>query len=54
MTPGVTTVIQIFMGLAFLIGLRRIYRRLTVEEIRIITTPDDMFAIVADDRRSLA
>jgi nitrate reductase gamma subunit len=46
MTPTVTTVIQIFMGLAFLIGLRRIYRRLTVEEIRIITTPDDMFAIV--------
>jgi nitrate reductase gamma subunit len=46
MTPGVTSVIQIFMGLAFLIGLRRIYRRLTVEEIRIITTPDDMFAIV--------
>jgi hypothetical protein len=45
MTPAVTTVIMTFMGLAFLIGLRRIYRRLTVEEIRIITTPDDMFAI---------
>jgi nitrate reductase gamma subunit len=45
MTPTVTNVISLFMGLAFLIGLRRIYRRLTVEEIRIITTPDDMFAI---------
>lgn len=46
MTPAVTTVIMIFMGLAFLIGLRRIYRRLTVPEIRIISTPDDYFAII--------
>jgi len=45
MTPLVTSIIMTFMALAFLIGLRRIYRRLTVPEIKIITTPDDMFAI---------
>jgi len=36
---------MVFMGLAFLIGLRRIHRRLTVPEIRIISSPDDYFAI---------
>ena len=46
MTPAVTTVIMVFMGLAFLIGLRRIYRRFTVPEIRIISSPDDFFAII--------
>ena len=46
MTPTVTTVIMIFMGLAFLIGLRRIYRRFTVPEIKIISSPDDYFAII--------
>jgi len=46
MAPAVTTVIMIFMGLAFLIGLRRIYRRVAVPEIRIISTPDDYFAII--------
>jgi nitrate reductase gamma subunit len=46
MTPTVTTVIMVFMGLAFLIGLRRIYRRFTVPEIKIISTPDDYFAII--------
>ncbi len=46
MTPTFTVVTMVFMGLATLIGLRRIYRRLTVPEIRIISTPDDYFAIV--------
>jgi len=46
MTPAVTSVIQIFMVLAFLIGLRRIYRRFTVPEIKIISSPDDYFAII--------
>jgi nitrate reductase gamma subunit len=46
MTPTVTVVIMIFMGLAFLIGLRRIYRRFTVTEIKIISSPDDYFAII--------
>lgn len=46
MTPVVSKVIMGFMGLAFLIGLRRIYRRLTVPEIRIISSPDDYFAII--------
>lgn len=45
MTPAVSKVFMLFMGLAFLIGLRRIYRRLTVPEIRIISSPDDFFAI---------
>ncbi|MEW6110579.1 MAG: hypothetical protein AB1664_00490 [Thermodesulfobacteriota bacterium] len=46
MTPTVTAVFMLFMAAAFLIGLRRIYRRLTVPEIRIISTPDDYFAIL--------
>lgn len=46
MTPTVTAVFMIFMGLAFLIGLRRIYRRFTVPEIRIISSPDDYFAVI--------
>jgi hypothetical protein len=46
MGPTVSTVIMVFMGLAFLIGLRRIYRRITVPEIRIISSPDDFFAII--------
>jgi nitrate reductase gamma subunit len=46
MTPAVSAVIMVFMGLAFLIGLRRIYRRFTVPEIRIISSPDDYFAII--------
>jgi nitrate reductase gamma subunit len=46
MTPTVSMVIMVFMGLAFLIGLRRIYRRFTVPEIRIISSPDDYFAII--------
>ncbi|MEW6139161.1 MAG: hypothetical protein AB1733_13090 [Thermodesulfobacteriota bacterium] len=45
MTPAVSTVFMVFMGLAFLIGVRRIYRRVTVPEIRIISSPDDYFAI---------
>jgi nitrate reductase gamma subunit len=45
MTPAVSKVFMLFMGLAFLIGLRRIYRRLTVPEIKIISSPDDYFAI---------
>jgi len=45
MTPSFTVVTMVLMGLAALIGLRRIYRRLTVPEIRIISTPDDYFAI---------
>ncbi len=46
MTALVTKVIMVFMGLAFLIGIRRIIRRMTVPEIKIITTFDDMFAII--------
>jgi len=46
MTPAVTKAIMVFMALAFLIGLRRIHRRLTVPEIRIISSPDDYFAII--------
>lgn len=46
MTPAVSAVIMVFMAMAFLIGLRRIYRRFTVPEIRIISSPDDYFAII--------
>jgi hypothetical protein len=46
MTPTVTAVFMIFMILAFLIGLRRIYRRFTDPRIRIISTVDDFFAII--------
>jgi hypothetical protein len=46
MGPTVSKIIMVFMGLAFLIGLRRIYRRITVPEIRIISSPDDFFAII--------
>lgn len=45
MTPLVTKIVMVFMGLAFLIGIRRIHRRITVPEIRIISSPDDYFAI---------
>jgi len=46
MTPAFTVIIMIFMGLAFLIGLRRIYRRFTAPEIKIISTIDDYFAVI--------
>ncbi|MFC1836703.1 hypothetical protein ACFL2Q_18590, partial [Thermodesulfobacteriota bacterium] len=46
MTPLVTKVIMLFMGLAFLIGLHRIYRRFTDPEIKIISSVDDYFAII--------
>lgn len=46
LTPGVVTVFMIFQGLAVLIGLRRMYRRAFSEEIRIISTPDDWFAVI--------
>ncbi len=45
MTPLVTQIFMVFMALAFLIGLRRIYRRITVPEISIISSPEDYFAV---------
>jgi hypothetical protein len=45
MSKGLTIITMFFMASAFMIGLRRIHRRFTVEEIRIISTPDDVFAI---------
>jgi hypothetical protein len=46
MTPLVTEVIMVFMALAFFVGIHRIYRRLTDPKIKIISTPDDYFAII--------
>lgn len=46
MTPLVSKVIMVFMALAFFIGIRRIFRRLTDERLRIISSPDDYFAII--------
>lgn len=45
LTPTVSIVFMVFQGLAFLIGLRRIYRRAAQPEIRIISSFDDWFAI---------
>jgi len=46
MTPFVTKLIMLFMALAFFIGCRRIYRRFAKPEIKIISSPDDYFAII--------
>ncbi len=46
MTPNMSIVTMAFMGMGFLVGLRRIYRRFAVPEIRIISSPDDYFAII--------
>jgi nitrate reductase gamma subunit len=51
MTPGdgFSGVVVFFMVLAFLIGLRRFIRRMTVPEMRIISSMDDYFAVVILD-----
>jgi hypothetical protein len=45
MTPFFAGIIMVFMIAAFLIGLYRIFRRLTAEEMKIISSFDDHFAI---------
>lgn len=42
-------IIMVFMGLAFLVGLRRLIRRIILPEMRIISSIDDYFAITILD-----
>lgn len=42
---GLSRVVVLFMALAFLVGLRRLIRRLTKPEVRLISSPDDYFAL---------
>lgn len=46
LVPPVTKLIMVFMLLAFLVGLRRIQRRVTDRRIRSISTPDDYIAVI--------
>lgn len=46
MAPPVTKFFMLFMVLAFLVGLRRIRRRVTERRIRSISSPDDYIAII--------
>ncbi len=46
LTPPVVGVFMVFQALAFLIGVRRIHRRITRPEVRIISSFDDFFAII--------
>jgi nitrate reductase gamma subunit len=41
-----STIIMVSMGLAFIVGMRRFIRRITKKELRIISSPDDYFAIL--------
>jgi nitrate reductase gamma subunit len=49
--PGdpVSQVFMVFMGLAFLVGVRRLIRRIVLPEMRIISSIDDYFAITILD-----
>ena len=44
--PFVATVFQIFIGLACVIGVLRIFRRVSSKYMRAISTPDDYFSLV--------
>lgn len=43
--PGWVLAFRVITGVAFVIGVMRLYRRLTRLEIRIISTPDDFFCL---------
>jgi nitrate reductase gamma subunit len=47
MTPGdpLSIVVAVFMAAAFLVGMRRLLRRIVKPEIRLISSVDDYFAI---------
>jgi nitrate reductase gamma subunit len=44
--PAVATTIMALLGAAFLIGLFRIVRRFTLPHLRLISSPDDYFAVI--------
>ncbi|MCP4633422.1 MAG: hypothetical protein GY855_10895 [candidate division Zixibacteria bacterium] len=43
---GIVPIFQIFIGLAFIVGVMRIYRRITNLYIRAISSPDDYFSLL--------
>jgi nitrate reductase gamma subunit len=43
--PGWVLAFRIITGTAFIVGLLRLYRRLTKPAIRIVSTPDDYFSL---------
>jgi nitrate reductase gamma subunit len=51
MVPGdaLSKLVMVFMALAFLVGVRRFFRRIFRPEVRIISSPDDYFAILVLD-----
>ena len=44
--PGVVWVFQTIMGLAFLVGIVRLYRRFSDPVMRMLSSPDDLFSLV--------
>lgn len=46
---GFSKVVVFSMALAFLVGVRRLLRRLTKPEVRLISSPDDYFALIVLD-----
>ncbi len=45
-TPWLTTLFQVVIGAAFLIGLYRIFRRISKPVMKAISTPDDYFSLI--------
>jgi nitrate reductase gamma subunit len=44
--PAVGAVLMVVLGAAFLVGLYRILRRLTLPHLRLISSPDDYFSVI--------
>ena len=44
--PAVANAFMVILGLAFLVGLVRILRRMVVPVMRLISTPDDYFSVI--------
>jgi nitrate reductase gamma subunit len=42
---GLVTALQLAIGAAFLVGLMRLYRRVSQKVMRVISTPDDYFSL---------
>jgi hypothetical protein len=45
-SAGFTSILQIIIGAAFVVGIMRIFRRITDPYIRAISSPDDYFSLV--------
>ena len=46
LTTALTTVFVVLLGLGLLSGVLRLIRRITVPQVRVISTPDDYFSII--------